>query len=279
MTPGRRETPPPAVGEAPPGRRPWAWGPYEDRAGWLRGLAIALVVGAFLALSGAFVDEDAPLWLRLAYWLPMMGIGALWGGFIARAFFPDHGDEGDPPNWMWLNCLWASLAMAAPFSGLVWLATWLAFGHQIPWRGLPYLFGSVFILSLAMTVLNTLVESRQQAMRLLSAVPLPPRPVRFLDRLPPRLRGAELHAIEAEDHYLRLHTSRGQDLILMRLGDAIDELQGLEGAQVHRSWWVARAAVEDVRRGDGRAVLTLKGGVEVPVSRTYARQLRAAGWY
>ncbi|MDP3490854.1 MAG: LytTR family DNA-binding domain-containing protein [Phenylobacterium sp.] len=279
MTPGRRESPPPAGGEASSARRPFAWGPYEDHTGWLRGFAIALAVGVFLALSGAFVDEDAPIGLRLAYWLPMMGIGALWGGFVARALFPDHDDGDGPPAGLWLSCLWAALAMAAPFTGLVWVATWLAFGHQIPLRGLPYLFGSVFILSLAMTVLNTLVESRRQAMRRLSAAEAPPRPVRFLERLPPRLRGADLYAIEAEDHYLRLHTSRGQDLILMRLSDAVEELDGLEGAQVHRSWWVARRAVEDARRGDGRAVLTLKGGVEAPVSRTYSRQLRAAGWY
>ena len=279
MTSSRREKTPPSADETSTARRPLAYGPYEDRAGWLRGLGIALAVGGFLALSGAFADEDTPLGRRLAYWLPMMGIGALWGGFIARAFFPDHGDEDPPSEGMWLNGLWAALAMAVPFTGLVWTATWLAFGHQIPWRGLPYLFGSVFVLSLAMTVLNTLVESRRQAMRRLRAAPAPAKPVRFLERLPPRLRGADLHAIEAEDHYLRLHTSKGQDLILMRLGDAIEELQGLEGAQVHRSWWVARAAIADVRRGDGRAVLTLAGGIEVPVSRTYARLLREAGWY
>ena len=279
MTSSRREKTPPSADETSTARRPLAYGPYEDRAGWLRGLGIALAVGGFLALSGAFADEDASLVRRLAYWLPMMGIGALWGGFIARAFFPDHGDEDPPPEGMWLNGLWAALAMAVPFTGLVWTATWLVFGHQIPWRGLPYLFGSVFVLSLAMTVLNTLVESRRQAMRRLRAAPAPVKPVRFLERLPPRLRGADLHAIEAEDHYLRLHTSKGQDLILMRLGDAIEELQGLEGAQVHRSWWVARAAIADVRRGDGRAVLTLAGGIEVPVSRTYARLLREAGWY
>lgn len=283
MTPRRRERTSPSAGETSAARRPWGRGPYEDLAGWLRGLAIALSVGAFLALSGAFVREDAPLGLRLAYWLPMMGIGALWGGLVASAFFQDDAPAAEmkdaPAYRLWLRCLWAALTMAAPFAGLVWLATWLAFGHQIPLGGLPYLFGSVFVLSLAMTVLNTLVESRRQAMRLLSAVQAPPRPVRFLERLPPRLRGADLYAIEAQDHYLRLHTSRGQDLILMRLGDAIDELQGLEGAQVHRSWWVARAAVEDVRRGDGRAVLTLTGSVEVPVSRTYSRQLRSAGWY
>ena len=39
------------------------------------------------------------------------------------------------------------------------------------------------------------------------------------------LRGAEIFAVEAEDHYLRLHTSRGSDLILMRLSDAVAELE------------------------------------------------------
>ena len=85
-------------------------------------------------------------------------------------------------------------------------------------------------------------------------------------------------AIEAEDHYLRLHTSKGRDLILLRLADAIDELDGIEGAQVHRSWWVARDAITDAKRGDGRATLTLKDGCEVPVSRTYAKIIRDLGW-
>ena len=103
-------------------------------------------------------------------------------------------------------------------------------------------------------------------------------PPRFIDRIPPKLRGAEVWAVQAEDHYLRLHTSRGQDLILMRLSDAVAELEGLDGAQVHRSWWVSRAAVRGVQRGDGRATLTLPDGHEVPVSRSHARRLRAAGW-
>ena len=40
----------------------------------------------------------------------------------------------------------------------------------------------------------------------------------------------------------------------MRLSDAVEELEGLEGAQTHRSWWVARDAVRGVERGDGRAI-------------------------
>ena len=34
-----------------------------------------------------------------------------------------------------------------------------------------------------------------------------------------------------------------------------------------------------IKRGDGRATLTLEGGLAVPVSRRHARALRAAGWY
>jgi DNA-binding LytR/AlgR family response regulator len=34
-----------------------------------------------------------------------------------------------------------------------------------------------------------------------------------------------------------------------------------------------------VKRGDGRATLSLPGGIRVPVSRRYARLLREAGWY
>ena len=66
----------------------------------------------------------------------------------------------------------------------------------------------------------------------------------------------------------------------MRLSDALDELQGLEDAQTHRSWWVARDAVRDVARGDGLATLTLDGGIAVPVSRKLRQGTSGdAGWY
>lgn len=65
----------------------------------------------------------------------------------------------------------------------------------------------------------------------------------------------------------------------MRLSDAIGELEGIEGAQTHRSWWVAKDAVTKTSRGEGRGTLTLKDGTEAPVSRTYAKALRDEGWF
>ncbi|MEC8456533.1 MAG: LytTR family DNA-binding domain-containing protein, partial [Pseudomonadota bacterium] len=137
----------------------------------------------------------------------------------------------------------------------------------------------VLIVTLAVTTVNVFLGRAQPVQTHAAPPSQPTRPARFLDRLPPRLKGATLYAVQAEDHYLRLHTDRGSDLILMRLSDAVEELEGLEGARTHRSWWVARSAVRAVDRGDGRATLTLEGGLNVPVSRRYARTLREADWW
>jgi DNA-binding LytR/AlgR family response regulator len=84
--------------------------------------------------------------------------------------------------------------------------------------------------------------------------------------------------VSAEDHYLRVHTSLGETMVLMRLADAVRELASLEGLQTHRSWWVARQGLADASRGDGKVTLTLKSGAEAPVSRTYLRAVKDAGW-
>ena len=244
--------------------------PYARPAGWLRGVTISLFAALFLALSGAFGSGEAPLVRRLIYWVPLMLVGWVWGAFVAGLFRFGHGQR----RHVWLRVVGASLAMALPFSFVVAGFSRLLYGAYVGLDDAPGLLLAVIAVALVMTSLNVLTEQRLVTEAAAPAA-LPPR---FLDRLPVKLRGAEVWAVEAEDHYLRLHTSRGQDLILMRLSDAVAELEGIEGAQVHRSWWVARDAITDARRSDGRATLTLKGGSEVPVSRTYARMLRERNW-
>ena len=64
----------------------------------------------------------------------------------------------------------------------------------------------------------------------------------------------------------------------MRLRDAMVLIADVEGMQVHRSWWVARAAVEDVLR-DGRNIrLKLARDIEAPVARANVVTLRDARW-
>jgi hypothetical protein len=45
------------------------------------------------------------------------------------------------------------------------------------------------------------------------------------------MRSLDLGHIEVEDHYLRLHTNLGSDLILLGLSDAIGELDQAIGRQ------------------------------------------------
>jgi hypothetical protein len=106
--------------------------------------------------------------------------------------------------------------------------------------------------------------------------PVPPANP-LLDQLPVEL-GSSIIALEMEDHYVRVHTALGSALVLMRLRDAMALIGDLEGMQVHRSWWVARGAVEDVLR-DGRNIrLKLARDVEAPVARAKIADLKDARW-
>ncbi|MFZ0266259.1 LytTR family transcriptional regulator DNA-binding domain-containing protein [Caulobacter sp.] len=236
---------------------------------YLRPLAVAVAAGTFLALVGAVNTGDIPLLPRLVYWVGLSVLGAVLGTSVALVvgrLWPGLGS-----TW------WRALVIVAVLTPLFTVLVWLAGGRSpLTPRVAAAYFGVTLLMTSGMTALMTLAGRRPIETH---AAPPEAPPPRFLDRLPPRLRGGEIYAIEAEDHYLRLHTSKGQDLILLRLSDAVAELEGIEGAQTHRSWWVAKAAVRDAKRGDGRATLTLTSGVEAPVSRAYARTLRQAGWY
>ncbi|HEY9219110.1 MAG TPA: LytTR family DNA-binding domain-containing protein [Phenylobacterium sp.] len=244
------------------------WAPYDGPGGWLRGLAISLAVALFLAYAGAFGTGEAPAVRRYTYWIMLLTIGALWGPLVSRSFFSKRGER----SRLWLRVGLLSLVMAVSLTGVVTLANQLVLGVALPLSAIPTVFVAVLLVSALLSTLNVLIEIPR------GETAAGPEPAKFLERLPLKLRGAEVWAVESEDHYLRLHTSKGQDLILMRLADAVAELQGIEGDQVHRSWWVARDAIVGARRGDGRATLTLKDGSEVPVSRTHAGKLRERGW-
>lgn len=239
-----------------------------------RGLVLAILAGLFLAAVGAFGTGDAGPLARYPYWIAVMVLGAL-GGILASELVDRGGWFDDRPV---VQGMLIAVGLTAPLTVLIWAITSSVFGgHAPPDLGqIRWFLGPVFVVTSAMTALNYVT---QRAPPETHAGAGDQAPARFLERLPARLRGADLFAVQAEDHYLRLHTSKGQDLILMRLSDAVLELEGLEGAQVHRSWWVAREAVIGARRGDGRATLTIRDGSAVPVSRGYARALREAGWF
>lgn len=82
-----------------------------------------------------------------------------------------------------------------------------------------------------------------------------------------RKRHGRLLALEAQQHYLVVHTTVGSELIYYRFRDAVDELRDWEGAQVHRSFWIARSAIADIVMDGRKSVAVLRTGLEVPISR------------
>jgi hypothetical protein len=89
--------------------------------------------------------------------------------------------------------------------------------------------------------------------------------------------GQELVALQAEDHYVRVVTDKGNALIRYRFSDALEEVRNLEGVQVHRSHWVALRAIDRLRPEGKGYTLCLHNGSEVPVSRSNLGVLRVAG--
>lgn len=240
---------------------------------------IGLAAGVFLGLVGPFGMDRVPIGVRVAYWVAAILAGTLVGVAVSVGV----ARWIDPAARPAACGVATTLAMTPPATLAVWAVTRLFFPQTAVFASLIGLLGPVLVVSAGMTALNALATVRAAIPPAAPAPPVSPvsapAGVRFRDRLPHRLRSAEIHAVEAQDHYLRVHTDRGSDLVLMRLADAIFELEGIEGAQTHRSWWVARSAVRTVRRDDGRPVLVLTGGLEAPVSRTHGPKLRAAGWY
>ncbi len=89
--------------------------------------------------------------------------------------------------------------------------------------------------------------------------------------------GNDLVSLSSEDHYVRVQTDRGNALIRYRFADALAEVRGLPGIQVHRSHWVAVRAVARVAVSGKAYRLILHDGTEIPVSRTNVGSLRVAG--
>ncbi len=98
--------------------------------------------------------------------------------------------------------------------------------------------------------------------------------VPLVKRLRPENRG-RLVRLSAEDHYTRVVTHAGAEMLLLRFADALSETGPAAGMRVHRSHWVADEAVQELRRDGGRLSLLLSDGAEIPVSRSNAADVRA----
>ncbi len=214
--------------------------------GWRSYLPVMLILGLVLSLVGPFgTYRDLGVPARLFYWLTICLLnGAQVVASLALVAWLADG------RWK-LVAVAAMAAILSSVPGTVEVALLEYAVGRAPQLVNPLAyFLEVLLLTAAITVPMVLVRARLSAQaRALAAAaqPVPGGPTgeSLLKRVKPEARG-DLLALQMEDHYLRVHTSAGNDLILLRLSDALAEVAGLDGRQVHRSYWVAR------RAGDGR---------------------------
>lgn len=266
-----REQPAAATGEAS------IAGPFLEQIWERPWLAIALVAtipGIVLALLGPFGSYFAPLWMRFAYWVPTMALGA--GIGAALSIWANQSPLFDRRPI--LRVVAVTTLMTIAMSGIAYGCAQLVFGpNQVRFTSAFVFY--VWFITVVMSFAGAILRARRTAAAATPLASLSGHAAPALtQRLPVKLQDAAILALQGEDHYVRVHTDRGSELILLRLTDAIAEMGSTPGARTHRSWWVSKAAIANVRRDNGRVALILSNGTEAPVSRGYAPELREAGW-
>lgn len=272
--------------------------PVDIRRSFARKLiihfTIMTAIGIVLAFIGPFGSFSQPLSYRLVTW-----VGFAWAGYAIYSPINALADKVastlDLPRIFTWVC---TVTLATfPMAALVWAIGYLPGPVPVPGGEAALIhYFYVWIVGGGITAFFYLVErqpeggdaagtARAHAGPKASEAPpqassLQPAQAAanpLFDALPPHL-GSDIIALEMEDHYVRVHTALGSEMVLMRLRDAMAHVNDIEGRQTHRSWWVARGAVEDVVR-DGRNVrLILPRNIEAPVSRAQLSELRAQGW-
>lgn len=244
-------------------------------------LFLMVLAGIVLALIGPFGSYELPLTQRLVLWPLMLlsgypvfrglGVVSRWLGEVTHI----------PP----VVAVPLALAVGALPVTLVVALLWFRVpaGALLQAPGLGPLYLQVLIVGLIVHVaMHLLFRPAASHGADLPAAPPPAIPTDAAISpeqalpLPPGF-GA-IHALKGEDHYVRVIGDGREELILMRMRDAIERLGSADGLRVHRSWWVARAGISAVRRDGRAATITLLNGQEAPVARDMTPALRAAGW-
>lgn len=231
-------------------------------------LTALAAVSAVLCLIGPFGTlSSLTLLPRAAYWTGLTVSGYVIGYLIGYAVLrPDRSGVAH----------WARILVAGGLTGLAMTAVvsvvnWPVFG-TVPFVGQARaLVGPTLVISVIVMAVIDLFSRHLSPAR--ANVP---QTVPLLDRVPFDKRGP-LIAISVEDHYVRVRTTKGEEMMLMRLADAIREVGPTKGAQVHRSHWAAFDQVASVTRDGDRAVLHMTAGGDIPVSRRHIPTIKEAG--
>lgn len=284
-------------------------GSQMDGASWrqnaIRDIVMLAVVTLLLAVLGPFGTYEQPFAERIVNWAVFV-----FGGFVCFRPVVAGGDALSAITGLPRVLTLAIACLIASFPVTVLVALWLAGSRWsgLQMKALAQLYPYVVVVGFMILALQFIRrgasaqpqpatgadpqageaklgaprESEDASARCDDAAPAEAvggaRANALLDRIPPAL-GQDVLCVRNEDHYVRVYTRHGDALLLFRLSDAVAALVHVEGAQVHRSCWVAKAAVSRVQRDGRNFTLVLVNGEQVGVARSMIQGLRKAGWF
>lgn len=237
-----------------------------ERRFWIM---LATMIGLFGVVGPFGTFEDLNLPMRLLYWgLTMVGSWLIAISFVSAAIALTEKRPGFPLLTTIIASLVASPLMAVwNYANIRWFIEqtpdsmnfWILLAYTIPI--------TVFFVLLFYAVFHDRFDTKSQVNQSL-----------LMKRLPVEKRGPVKH-LSMQDHYIAVTTTRGHEMVLMRMSDAIAELEPDHGLQIHRSHWVNPQFVERVERRNGQPIVVMDDGAALPVSRTYTKAAREAGLF
>jgi hypothetical protein len=237
----------------------------EWQMGRWRGLISAVAIGLLLGVTGPFGSQTtlAPA-VKYAFWMvvALAGFGA---AVAAERVLP----SATPGRKKLVRIIAVAAASAVPMTFFVaWAMGVVRPGRTFSPLQLLALFPYVALVQLLIARVISTDGRVSGAAPEEQPAAAPEYPRELVSKLPAALR-RDIIALEAEDHYVRVHTLHGSALILMRLADAAALIDPRLGLRVHRSWWVAKDGVRGLERTAGRAIARLVDDTAVPISRSH----------
>lgn len=227
-----------------------------------------IVVVLIFTVTGPFgTERSMPVAVRFFYWLSVQLAGwttAIVFSVLADAFLKPVAKHA------FTRMMIGAIAAALPIGLWIGFIDW-GFSGRAPVPAAVLANAAVALpLSALFCILAymTLHRDLESVTRTVSDAPPP-----LLARLKPDNRGAILR-LSAEDHYTRVVTSRGQELLLLRFSDAVKEVANTGGLQIHRSHWIADRHVAQLHKTDNGLSVLAKDGTLLPISRASQKSAR-----
>jgi hypothetical protein len=263
----------------------------KERAPDQRIVVYALAIFLCVFLGPFETGEDLEFWDRVAFWT--VGVSTV-GFFIEVCVL-----TALQSSWLSRAPLVFQLAIGSGIGSVPGASFMIALNRvfrpeHLSDMNFPILWLQVTIMSILISGMEIMIWSRfrtspnpssiapiSTTTSDLESIPTPTDPSlqtfktsRLKMRLPARLREGQIISVSMQDHYAEITTTLGNDMILMRLSDAIDLLDGKPGVQTHRSHWAARSHAESLTKVARRHELRLSDGRSLPVSNSYKEAVK-----